>query len=144
MPGMRRREFVACSAARQRCGRCGARAAAADAGDRVSGPGSAAAQCADACSFFQRLRELGWVEGRNVAIDIASRKANDRLPEMAAELVRREVDVIVATGAPDRPCGKAATSTIPIVFARQPIRSVSVSSPSWRGRAATSPACQLS
>jgi putative ABC transport system substrate-binding protein len=66
---------------------------------------------------LQRLRELGWVEGRTVAIE--SRWAegrNERMAEIAAEFVRLEVDVIVATGTPPALAAKQATSAIPIVF----------------------------
>jgi putative ABC transport system substrate-binding protein len=68
--------------------------------------------------FFQRLRELGYVEGQNVVIEgryYGDRV--DRLPALAAELVRIPVDVIVAGAAPAPEAAKAATSAIPIVMA---------------------------
>ena len=120
MPGMRRREFV--SAARRRGGGVaarGARAAAADAGDRLSWPRLGCGECADARMFFARVwPKRGYVEGRNVAIEYRFAEGQyDRLPEMAAELVRREVSVIVATGGTGPAlAAKAATATIPIVF----------------------------
>ena len=67
-------------------------------------------------AFLQGLRELGWVEGQNIVIE--SRWAEgraDRLPDLAAELVRLKVDVILAAGTAVAVAAKNATSTIPIV-----------------------------
>jgi putative ABC transport system substrate-binding protein len=67
-------------------------------------------------AFVQRLRELGWIEGRTVAIEYRwSEGRTERYPEIAAEFVRLNVDVIVATGGAV-PAAKQATSVIPIVF----------------------------
>ncbi|MEW6687615.1 MAG: ABC transporter substrate-binding protein [Pseudomonadota bacterium] len=68
--------------------------------------------------FEQALRDLGWVKGHNVAIDYRSAEGHlDRLPALAAELVRLRVDVIVANAAPETSAARQATRTIPIVFA---------------------------
>ena len=69
-------------------------------------------------AFRQGLREIGYVEGKNIVIEWRYAEGKlDRLPALAAELVRLKVDVIVTTGpAPTRPA-KEATSTIPIVMA---------------------------
>jgi putative ABC transport system substrate-binding protein len=68
-------------------------------------------------AFRQGLRELGYVEGRNIVIEYRSAEGrNDRLPELAAELVRLKVDVLVTTGPAAVGAGKQATSTIPIVM----------------------------
>jgi putative ABC transport system substrate-binding protein len=71
-------------------------------------------------SFVQALREglrqLGYVEGQNIAIEYGLAESAERLPEAAAELVRRKVDVIIASGTPPVPAAKNATTTIPIVF----------------------------
>jgi len=70
-------------------------------------------------AFRQGLRELGYVEGKNIVIEWRSPEGNpDRMPTLAAELVQLKVDVIVtAGGAATRPA-KEATSTIPIVMAQ--------------------------
>ena len=68
---------------------------------------------------FQRgLRELGYIEGQNIAVEYRfARGQVGRLPELAAELVRLNPDVIVAPYTPPALAAKQATSTIPIVFA---------------------------
>jgi putative ABC transport system substrate-binding protein len=64
------------------------------------------------------LRALGWVDGKNVIIEpVYAENKIDRLPELAAELVRRNVDVIVAIGTLAPLAAKRATTTIPIVMA---------------------------
>ena len=67
-------------------------------------------------AFRQGLPEGGYIEGQNIAIEYRWASANyDRLPELAAELVARKVDVIVTGGGRPPPCGKQASSIIPIV-----------------------------
>jgi ABC-type uncharacterized transport system substrate-binding protein len=67
-------------------------------------------------AFQQGLRELGWVEGQNVRIEYRFAEGRiDRLPGLAEELVRAEVDVIVASPTPAALAAKNATRTIPIV-----------------------------
>ena len=66
--------------------------------------------------FRKQLRELGWVEGRNLAIEYRFADGRvDRLPGLAEELVRLKVDIIVALPTPSALAAKKATSTIPIV-----------------------------
>jgi putative ABC transport system substrate-binding protein len=67
--------------------------------------------------FRQGLRETGYVEGQNLVIEYRwAEYRYDRLPALAAELVRRKVDVILTGGSPSALASKNATSTIPIVF----------------------------
>ena len=70
-------------------------------------------------AFRQGLRELGYVEGKNIVIEYRYAEGKvDRLPALAAELVRLKVDVIVANGPPSTRAAKEATVTIPIVMAQ--------------------------
>jgi putative ABC transport system substrate-binding protein len=67
-------------------------------------------------AFRQELSKLGWIEGKNIAIEYRfGEQQNERLPELAAELVRLKVDLIVVTGTPSVLAAKKATTTIPIV-----------------------------
>ena len=68
-------------------------------------------------AFRQRLRELGWVEGQNIVIDYRYAEGRvDRLPDLATELVRLKVDLIVSAGTQGATAAKNATETIPIVM----------------------------
>jgi|SRR5215510_1339897 len=70
-------------------------------------------------AFRQGLRELGYVEGKNIVIEWRSAEGKrDRVPSLAAELVRLKVDIIVTAGPPATRSAKEATVTIPIVFAQ--------------------------
>ena len=72
-------------------------------------------------AFRQEMSKLGWIEGKNIAIEyrFAEQKL-ERLPELAAELLRLKVDLIVAPGAAPPSAAKSATATIPIVMASAP------------------------
>ena len=68
-------------------------------------------------AFRQGLRDLGYVEGRNVVIEYRDAEGKpERLPALAAELVALKVDVIVAPNTPQALAAKQATRTLPIVF----------------------------
>src|SRR5262245_16186368 len=69
-------------------------------------------------AFRQELRKLGWIEGKNIAIEYRfSEGKRERLPELAADLVRLKVDLIVGTAGPPALAAKGATGSIPIVMA---------------------------
>ena len=72
-------------------------------------------------AFVQGLRELGYVEGKNIVIEYRSAEGKfDRLPALMAEIVRLKVDIILSHGPTTTRAAKQATSTIPIVMAQDP------------------------
>ena len=82
------------------------------------GPTTLAVESQRVAAFVQRLRELGWSEGRNLAIEYRwAEGRSERFSEIAAEFVRLKVDVIVTYATPPVIAAKQATSLIPIVFA---------------------------
>ena len=115
---MKRREFITLLGGAARVAARGARAAADDAGDRVSQPRIAWPIRASRSCVQRGLKEIGYVGGQNVAIEYRWAEGQyERLPALAADLVRRQVTVIVATGGSVVGlAAKAATATIPIVF----------------------------
>jgi putative ABC transport system substrate-binding protein len=116
---MRRREFITLLGGTAAAWPLAARAQQAaklpTIGLLVATTRSAASQRVTA--FVQRLRELGWIDGRNIAIEYRWEDRTDRFPEIAAEFVRLKVDVIVTHSAAPVLAAKQATSVIPIVFA---------------------------
>jgi len=82
------------------------------------GPNTAETQSQWTAAFLQRLRELGWIDGRNIAIEYRWLEGrSERATEIAAEFVRLKVDVIVTAGDANVVAARQATSVIPIVFA---------------------------
>ena len=81
------------------------------------GSGTLESQGQWVAAFLKRLRELGWVEGRNITIEYRwAEGSSDRAAELAADLVRHRVDVIVTYANPIVLAVKRSTSAIPIVF----------------------------
>src|SRR5262249_57588669 len=69
-------------------------------------------------AFRQELSKLGWIEGKNITIeDRFAEQKSERIPDLAADLVRLKVDLIVVTSTPVALATKKATTTIPIVMA---------------------------
>ena len=84
----------------------------------VLAPGMPTTYVARIEAFRQALRDLGWVEGQTIAFEYRyAEEKFERLPDLAAELVRLNVNLIVTTSAPGAEAAKRATAVIPIVFA---------------------------
>jgi putative ABC transport system substrate-binding protein len=82
------------------------------------GANNASFERASTDAFVQRLRELGWIENRTVAIEYRWAEGRDeRFAEIAAEFIRLKVDVILTYATPSSIAAKKATAVIPIVFA---------------------------
>jgi putative tryptophan/tyrosine transport system substrate-binding protein len=117
---VRRREFITLIGGAVAIGPLAARAQ--QGGKRATigllGSGTAAAQSNWTAAFVQRLHELGWSEGRNLAIEYRwGEGRSERFAKLADELARLKVDVIVTHNTPPTLAAKQATSLIPIVFA---------------------------
>jgi ABC-type uncharacterized transport system substrate-binding protein len=100
---------------------CGARTEAQQAGKifRIGflDPSTASSMTPRLEAFRQELRKLGWIEGKNIIIEYRfGEQKSERVPELAAELVRLKVDLIVVSGGATPLTAKRATSTIPIVM----------------------------
>jgi putative ABC transport system substrate-binding protein len=117
---MKRREFIKLLAGGPLAWPLAARAQPAGRVARIGflGAASAAGYASRVEAFRSGLRDLGYVEGTNIIIEYRWAEANNqRLPKLAAELVRSSVDVIVTHGTPGSLAAKQATATIPIVMA---------------------------
>ena len=120
MPDLRRREFITLLG-----GAAAAWPLAASAQQPTKlriigylGSSTALAQSQWVAAFLQRLRQLGWVEGRTIAMEYRwAEGRNDRFGEIAAEFVRLKVDVIVTSGTVPTLAAKRTTSDVPIIFA---------------------------
>jgi hypothetical protein len=85
---------------------------------RPSGSGTAATQSQWTAAFVQRMRELGWIEGRNLTVEYRwAEGRTERFAEIADEFVRLKVDVILTHNTQPALAAKQATSVIPIVMA---------------------------
>ena len=87
-------------------------------------------------AFRQELRKLGWIEGKNITIEYRfAEQTPERLPELAADLVRLKVDLIVASATAPALAARNATTTIPIVItiAADPVGAGLVASLAWPG-----------
>ena len=114
---MKRRAFIALLGGAAVWPRGGARAAAKDTADRISRHGHTFSLGPMVTATDQRLRELGWIEGRNLVVEYRwAEGRSERYSEIAEEFVRLKVDVILTSGGAVLAV-KQATSTIPIVFA---------------------------
>ena len=81
-------------------------------------PSTASGNAVRLAAFWQEMGKLGWIEGKNITVEyrFAENKGPERQPELAADLVRHQVDLIVVSGTPAALAAKKATTTIPIVM----------------------------
>ena len=81
-------------------------------------PSTASGNAVRLAAFWQEMGKLGWIEGKNITVEyrFAENKGPERQPELAADLVRHKVDLIVVSGTPAALAAKKATTTIPIVM----------------------------
>ena len=109
------------------------------------GGATPSAQAQWTAAFVQRLRELGWVEGQTVAIEYRwGEGRSERSPEIIAEFVRLNVDVIVTHATSNVLAAKRVTSVVPLVFPSAGARLAIGSSPALRARAVMSQASRSS
>jgi putative tryptophan/tyrosine transport system substrate-binding protein len=102
------------------------------------GPTTPSSQSQHLAAFVQRLRELGWVEGRDVTIEVRWAEGRDeRYAQIANEFVRLKVDIILTHNTLPVLAAKQATSVIPIVFASAGDPAAPASLQVWDARAAT-------
>src|SRR5262249_41053427 len=94
--------------------------------------------------FRQELSKLGWIEGKSIAFEYRFAEGQpERLPELAAELVRLRVDLIVVAGIGAALAAKSVTASIPIVMASAGTLWVQGWLPAWRNREVMSPGFPL-
>ena len=114
---MRRREFITLLVSAAATWAVTVRAQqSAMPGIRYLGTGSAELNAGSLRAFRQGLKEIGYIEGQNLAIEYRWAEQNDRMPALATDLVGRKLAVIVADSTPAVLALHAATSTIPIIF----------------------------
>src|SRR5947209_7208539 len=117
---MRRREFITLLGGAAAAPMLPSDAARAQQGKVIGflGANTAASQRPWTDALVQRLRELSWIEGRNLAIEYRwAEGRSDRAESLVAELLKLKIDTLVTHGTPNVVAAKKLTSTIPVVFA---------------------------
>jgi putative ABC transport system substrate-binding protein len=115
---MKRREFITLLGGAAAAWPLAARAQQTLPTTEFSSPTTTSAESQGVAAFVQRLRAVGWIEGRAVALKVRWAEARrERAAEIVAEFVRQKADVIVCRGTASVLAAKRATSVIPIVFA---------------------------